>query len=141
MSFAAGFGYGMGAGVGTGIAIGTSSGRQAALDELGSYLAEDGLTIHDREGEAITVEMQLSSVRGSCATSSSDPRRKVAFVVALLLGVLAAGAGCISRFCDSWRSGCVFDGSKRTRGRLEQKTKRYAPGELSDAGSRNRRAG
>jgi hypothetical protein len=93
MNFAAGFGAGMGAGVGTGIAIGTSSGRQAAFDELDSYLAENGLTIHDREGKMIGAEMLLSSLRESCDTIRPGTIKKTVLVVALLLGVLVAGLG------------------------------------------------
>ena len=92
MSFAAGIGAGMGAGVGTGIAIGVSSGRQAVLDELGSYLAENGLTIHGRDGEVVSADTLTASLRGSCGTRRSDSKRKVVYVAALLLVLAICGA-------------------------------------------------
>ncbi len=93
MNFAAGFGAGMGAGIGTGIAIGTSSGRQAAFDEFGCHIAENGLTICDRDGKTVTADMLMSSLRASCDTSEPARTRKAAMVAALLVGLLVAGAG------------------------------------------------
>lgn len=91
MNFAAGFGAGMGAGIGTGIAIGTSSGRQNAVDEIRSHVAEKGLKVLGRDGGEFDFDQLLSEIGCQGNSPSGSTTRRIALIVSLLFGIAVAG--------------------------------------------------
>lgn len=85
-------GAGMGAGIGSGMAIGMSAGRQRAFEEISAYIQDNGLTVHDRDGNDVDPDAFLTEMRDRCGSFANAGRQKTALIAALFLCVLVAVA-------------------------------------------------